>query len=48
MGTGREPGGESGVISSMTDRQPRGNGSVVGVDNSNTRDTIPPDRQIGL
>ena len=47
MGTGREPGGESGVIS-MTGRPARGNGSIVGVDNSDTRDTIPHDRNIGL
>ncbi len=47
MGTGREPGGESGVIS-MTGREPRGNGSVVGVDNSDTPDTIPIIRKIGL
>ena len=47
MGTGRELGGESGVIS-MTGREPRGNGSVVGVDKSDTPDTIPIIRTIGL
>jgi hypothetical protein len=47
MGTGREPGGVSGVIS-MTSRPERGNGSVVGVDNYDTRDTIPHNCNIGL
>jgi hypothetical protein len=47
MGTGREPGGESGVIS-MTGSEPRGNGPVVGVDKTDTPDTIPFIRKIGL